>query len=89
MLGSRPQQPPAFVVLTQGWGWWLSCSSGQEPDPTRGWRQREAELHCAGWGETVHRDRVGCAAALRVSQPHRQAQSDGEDAGSPSRVERA
>lgn len=26
----------------------------------------------------MHRDSVRCAAALRVSQPHRQAQSDGE-----------
>lgn len=78
-----PWQPPAFVVLTQDWGWWLSCCSGQELDPTCGWRQREAELHCAGWGEAMHRDSVRCAAPLRVAQPHWQAQSDGEATGIP------
>lgn len=63
-----------------GMGAFPVCS-GQEPDPTCGWRQCEAELHRAGWREAMHRDGVRRTASLRVSQPHRQAQSDGEATG--------
>lgn len=74
---------PAAEVLTQVGNGGFPVCLGQEPDPTRGGRQCEAELHRASRGEAVHRDGVRCAAALRVSQPHRQAQSDGEATGIP------
>lgn len=79
-VGGRGSRPGA-AALTLGWELGSPVHPGQEPDPARSWGQREIELHRAGRGEAVHRDGVGCAAALRVAQPHWQAQSDGEAAG--------
>jgi hypothetical protein len=61
-VGSPGSQPVAVVQLEGG----FPICPGQEPDPSCDWRQCEAELHSAGWGEAMHRDRVRRAAALRV-----------------------
>lgn len=60
------------------WGGDTLFYPGQEPDPTSGRRECQAELHCPGWWEALCGDRIRCAAAVWIPKPHRTAQGDGK-----------
>lgn len=67
-----------FFNFFGGCGGDIPFYPGQEPDPTRGRRECQAELHRSGWWEALCGDRIRCAATVRVPKPHWTAQGDGK-----------